>query len=129
MKSFFEILFEHIPSSERLLELEPKYLAGYFLLSLDGRPSIRLANMLTAEALINDIPSDSSDQYPEKYHNDILFALMEAWQWLLSACLVAPEPTRLLRKQNLSSNSTYFITRLGQSIKTYEDYKDFLFRQ
>ena len=63
--------------------------------------------------------------YPYKSHEDVLFALMEAWQCLLSEGFVAPRPANLRSTTGMSQNTTYFLTRRGKKIETLEDYEDY----
>ena len=58
-------------------------------------------------------------QYPPEHDDEILFALMEAWQWLENEGLVAQRPTSL--SSGASIDTKYFVTRRGKSIKTDKD--------
>ena len=52
----------------------------------------------------------------------ILFALMEAWQWLEREGLVAPRPTSLSSETVvMAAGSTYFVTSRGKKVKQRED--------
>lgn len=125
MSIFFQNLLESIPSSKILLDLEPKALAGFFLLSIVKREEIIPCSIVTADSLSHAISKDLIDKYPKECHDEVLFALMEAWQWLVNTGLVAPRPHHLSgRNTTIYHDTPYFITRLGQSIKTYEDFKD-----
>ena len=123
MKTFFEKLLERIPVADELLELDPKELAGHFLLLIQNKEHIVPDGVVTADALAHAVQRTRNEGYPVNSHNDVLFALMEAWQCLLNACLVAPEPTQIVGSHSLNYSVHYFVTRLGQSIEDYEDYK------
>ena len=71
-------------------------------------------------------PDDNPNlNYPYKSYEDVLFALMEAWQCLLSEGFVAPRPANLRSTTGMSQNTTYFVTRRGKKIETLEDYEDY----
>ena len=63
--------------------------------------------------------------YPSVGYQEILFALMEAWQHLVCEGFVAPRPTKLARPQYPSNTTLYFVTRKGQKIQTLENYEDY----
>ena len=123
MLTFFERLLQRLPTAEELLDLDPKELAGYFLLSIVDPTKIVPDSVVTAGALSYAVDKTKNDDYPVDIRNDVLFALMEAWQCLLNACLVAPVPTQIVGSQSMNYSTHYFVTRLGQSIEDYDDFK------
>lgn len=123
MLTFFESLLQTLPTAEELLNLDPAELAGHFLLSIVNPAKIVPDSVVTADALSYAVDRIKNDDYPVEIHNDVLFALMEAWQCLVNACLVAPIPTQIVGSRSIYHSPTYFVTRLGQSIKDYDDFK------
>ena len=123
ISTFFESLLQTLPTAEELLKLEPAELAGHFLLSITKPEQIVPDSIVTADALAHAVERTRNDGYPVGTHNDVLFALMEAWQCLLNACLVAPIPTQIVGSRSIYHSPNYFVTRLGQSIEDYEDFK------
>ena len=69
------------------------------------------------------IDRNSRVNYPYGCHEDVLFALMEAWQCLVSEGFVAPSPTDLPKDYSTTSATTYFVTRRGKKIETLEDFE------
>ena len=122
----FSKLFEMLPDAEDLLNLEPEELAGPLLVSLENREKIdlqfigydRIAWEINRSAL--NIPNLN---YPKGTREEVLFALMEAWQWLVCEGFVAPRPTDLPRDYSTTSVTTYFVTRRGRKIETLEDFE------
>ena len=100
----FPKLFELLPDADHLLSLQPEELAGPLLISLDGSDYIEPFTIISFDLI---------QKYPAKHEQDILFALMEAWQWLEREGFVAPRP-------NGSSTRSYFVTRRGKAIETTE---------
>ena len=125
MSIFFSNLLDMLPDADHLLSLEPEELAGPLLLSLEGREEMTPTGVIGFEGLSAAIQKKSNVKYPKGCHDDVLFALMEAWQWLVSKVLVAPRPTKLARSTALATTTTYFVTRRGQSIKTLEDFENY----
>ena len=123
MATIFERLLQRLPTAEELLNLDSKELAGHFLLSIENKENIVPDGVVTADALSHAVERTRSEGYPVNSRNDVLFALMEAWQCLLNACLVAPEPTQIVGSRSMNYSTHYFVTRLGQKIENYEDYK------
>ena len=123
MLTFFESLLQKIPTADDLLNLDPAELAGHFLLSIEKTDKIVPENIVTADALKYAVESTRNDGFPVETHNAVLFALMEAWQCLLNACLVAPIPTQIVGSQSVYAMTPYFVTRLGQSIEDYEAFQ------
>ena len=119
----FSKLFEILPDAEQLLSLEPEELAGPLLVSLGGREQINPEGIIGYDSMEHEINRSSHLKYPHGCREEVLFALMEAWQWLVREGFVAPRPTKLARSQNLATTTTYFVTRRGQRIQTSEDLK------
>ena len=123
----FSKLFKHLPDADKLLSLEPEQLAGYLLVSLEGREEImpeylikrdEMEKIIRRNSHINPKLNYSPDNYKE-----VLLALMEAWQCLLSEGFVAQKPTDL--HTHRTSTTKYFVTRRGKKIETLEDFKDY----
>lgn len=126
-------LLEMLPDAESLLRLEPEELAGPLLVSLQGREQINPEMTISHEAVFGSSDGGPRSRfsgeeqrairqnYPRERDDDILFALMEAWQWLEREGFVAPRPTRLSSRTSISMVTTYFITRRGETIQTSED--------
>ena len=124
----FSKLFEILPDAEDLLNLEPEELAGPLLVSLADRERIVPESIITYNDMSWEIEEGSSRRntnlnYPHGTREDVLFALMEAWQCLVCEGFVASRPTHLARSTNISSTTTYFVTRRGQKIEELEDYE------
>ncbi len=127
----FKKLFELLPNAEHLLSLEPEELAGPLLLSLlslNGTQSMRPEGIISYQAMSSVLEnmSDSKKKdlnlnYPPEYHDKVLFALMEAWQWLHQEGFVAPSPTSLSSIRSARTITTYFVTRRGLRVETSED--------
>ena len=120
----FRKLFEILSDADSLLRLEPEELAGPLLVSLDGDQRIDLDSTIAFDFMERSLEMMSTEirqKYPLKYGEDILFRLMEAWQWLEREGFVAPRPTRLSRERVVNAQIKYFITRRGQTIQTPED--------
>ena len=116
----FRKLFEMLPEADTLLSLEPEELAGPLLASLEGRKQINPENIIAYDFMEHEINRNSHLKYPNECREEVLFALMEAWQWLEREGFVAPRPTKLAGSQNLTTITTYFVTRRGQRIETRE---------
>ena len=124
----FSKLFEILPDAEDLLNLEPEELAGPLLVSLKGSKQIDLEDEITHRSIESEIKNgvnrnNPNLNYPYKSHEDVLFALMEAWQCLLSEGFVAQRPANLRSTIGMSQNTLYFVTRRGQKIEKLEDYE------
>lgn len=130
MPIFFK-LFELIPNAEYLLSLEPEELAGPLLISLvslDNHQSMRPEGIISFGAMssvmnhrAHQMKADLLQRYPPKSHDEVLFALMEAWQWLQREGFVAPSPTDLSSITSAGTITTYFVTRRGLRVETPED--------
>ena len=124
----FSKLFEMLPDADHLLSLSAEELAGPLLVSLEGSEQINLEDEITHKSIEGEIKNgvnrnNPNLNYPPKSHEDVLFALMEAWQCLLSERFVAPRPANLRSTTGMSQNTTYFVTRRGQKIETLDDYE------
>ena len=129
MPIFFK-LFELLPDAEHLLSLEPEELAGPLLISLvslDDHQSIRPEGIISFGAMSsvmnhksNQMKADLLQRYPPESHDEVLFALMEAWQWLQREGFVALCPTSLSSITSAGTITTYFVTRRGKKIETPE---------
>ena len=123
----FSKLFELLPDAEDLLNLEPEELAGPLLVSLVDRERINLQVIIGYERMAWDINRSALNipnlNYPKRIREDVLFALMEAWQCLVCDGFVAPRPTGLPKDYSTTSATTYFVTRRGKKIETLEDFE------
>ena len=122
MQQIFPKLFETFPDAESLLAVELEELAGPLLVSLAGNQNIMLENLISHGLMSISFEGGQRErrqQYPPEHDNEILFALMEAWQWLENEGLIAQRPTSL--SGGASIDTKYFVTRRGKSIKTDED--------
>ena len=125
--SIFSKLFEILPNAKHLLSLEPAELAGHLLISLEDIKPINPESIITYKKMVDEIErrSHSNPQliYPKVYEEDVLLALMEAWQSLLSEGFVALRPTDLPSDSYPTPSTKYSITRRGQKIETLEDFE------
>ena len=124
MSSFvniFELLFELLPDANDLLSLEPEELAGPLLISLRNSEKINPGSTIGYDSMEREINNKSHLKYPHGSREEVLFALMEAWQWLVREGFVAPRPTKLARNDTISTTTTYFVTRRGKKIETPEN--------
>ena len=129
----FSKLFEILPDAEDLLNLEPEELAGPLLVSLmdnlknnRGNDKTVSPNIIGYDNMEREINSSSHRisnlNYPYGCREDVLFALMEAWQYLFSEGYIALKPQNLAGVRGAGTIPTYFVTRRGQKIETLEDY-------
>ena len=98
-------LFETFPDAKSLLGVEPEILAGPLLVFLEGNQDITLERIISRDSIFGPLdddrrsrlPRDKREEirqrYPREHDDTILFALMEAWQWLENEGFVAPRPT------------------------------------
>ena len=123
----FSKLFELLPDAENLLSLEPEELAGPLLVSLEDSEHIKPNQVISYSNMTWEIEEGSSRRNPNLNYlpgirDDVLFALMEAWQWLEREGFVTPMPTSLAGYSTTATYGTeYFITRRGKRIQTSED--------
>ena len=116
----FSKLFEMFPDAKQFLSLSAEELAGPLLISLEGIKPINPEVLITHKNMLMEIKKNPRRLiYPAPADGDVLLALMEAWQSLLSEGFLAPIPKDL---RNVTT-TTYFVTRKGQKIQTLEDYK------
>ena len=132
MAQRFPTLLEMLPDAESLLRLEPEELAGPLLVSLQGREQINPEMTISHESVFGSSDGGPRSRfsgeeqrairqnYPREHDDEILFALMEAWQWLEREGFVAPRPTRLSGRLSLGTTTEYFVTRRGKTIETPE---------
>jgi uncharacterized protein (TIGR02391 family) len=92
-----------LPDPEVLLSLTPEELAGVLLpiLSCQG-------GNLSAYNFVNEL-HQMQEVYPRTHVNGIGKAIMEAWTWLMTQGLLAPDPRQ-------SSGDWVFVTRRGAEI-------------
>ena len=118
MSTFFENLFERLPEAEQLLRLEPEQLARHLLLSLGTLESYISSRCHSLWKHESAMQMTRHLNYPSNSHEEVLFALMEAWQWLKNEGFVAPRPQDLPSGDSRGSATRYFVTRRGrQSIR------------
>lgn len=124
----FPKLFEMLPDAEHLLSLSAEELAGPLLVSFEDRDRIIPENIIGYDNLEREIERNRNPNLNYLHGNceEVLFALMEAWQCLVSEKFVAPRPTNLPSEgRGTRSTTTYFVTRKGQKIETLEDFEDY----
>ena len=119
----FPKLLEMLPDADSLLSLEPEELAGPLLVSLEGNQNLDLGSTISHRHLSwsFEAKTELRQKYPPKHDDEILFRLMEAWQWLKNEGFVAPRPTDLSRERVSDAPIKYFVTRRGKTIQTTED--------
>lgn len=83
----FSKLFERLPDAEYLLSRSAEELAGQLLVALEGSEQIIPENAILYDNMKRDIDSFSRKNpnlnYLDGCHDEILLALMEAWQCLV----------------------------------------------
>ena len=127
----FSKLFDILPDAEQLLSLEPEELAGPLLMSLEDSEQIKPNEVISYRSMKWEIEEGSSRRktnlnYPYSLRDDVLFALMEAWQWLEREGFVTPMPTSVAGYTTTATYGTeYFITRRGKRIQTSEDLESY----
>ena len=122
----FSKLFEMLPDAEHLLSLSAEELAGPLLVSLEGGDWINLEETILYNDMVQEIKRSARRiphlNYPSRSTKDVIFALMEAWQHLVSKGFVAPRP-EIPGSSYILKPNTFFVTRKGQKIETLEDYE------
>ena len=124
-------LLESLQNADYLLSLEPEELAGPLLVYLNGNQNIYPEQLVSYTGVFEKYDQFSPrisenkqremrQKYPRERDNDILCALMEAWQWLERESLVAPKPL-FDREIRGGGGIPYFVTRRGKSIETPGD--------
>ncbi|MDE0325629.1 MAG: TIGR02391 family protein [Candidatus Poribacteria bacterium] len=127
----FSKLFKILPDADHLLSLEPEILARPLLISLENSDNIPpIENIIGYDPMVREIEEGISRgnpnlNYPPGSRDKVLFALMEAWQWLEREGFVAPRPLNLARSQGALVSTRYFVTRRGQRVKTSDDLKSY----
>ena len=120
--SFFSQLFDVIPDADILLSLEPQQLAGPLLVSLEDNEWIKPNEVISHASMEYAIQGDLKQKYPYNCRDKVLYALMEAWQWLEREGFVTPMPTSLVGISTTAEYGTqYFISKRGEKIQTSED--------
>ena len=125
IQQIFPKLFSMFSDAEDLLSLEPEELAGPLLLALEGNDRIIRDNVVSNDllsSLFKSMPK-MRQEYPSNLDNEILFALMEAWQWLEREGFIAPRPTSLAGESSAGNIDKYFVTRRGKGIETREEFE------
>ena len=118
IQQIFPKLSQMLPNADDLLSLEPEELAGPLLLSLQDSNRINPSEVISFSLLKRSKVQEYLSHNPDK----ILFALMEAWQWLEREGFVAPRPTSLSSATvAMAAGTTYFVTSRGKKIKQRED--------
>ena len=129
MAQTFPTLLERLPDADSLLNLPLEELAGHLLVSLQGSQSITRENIISHDFMFSGFDDnrrpglsqgkhgEMRQRYPREHDDEILFRLMEAWQWLEREGFVAPRPTNLSRERSLGMANTYFVTKRGQTIE------------
>ena len=131
----FNKLFELLPNAEHLLSLEPEELAGPLLVclvSLNDNQCMKPEEIISSSAMKRTMETISDSKrkdrnlnYPYKSYDKVLFALMEAWQWLEREGFVAQRPTSLLGSTTVPYTTEYFVTRRGLRVETSEDLESY----
>lgn len=126
-------LFDMLPDAEHLLSLKPEELAGPLLVSLIDNVKNNLndktvsPNIIGYDNMKREIGRSSyripNLNYPSGCRDEVLFALMEAWQYLFSKGYIALKPKNLAGISDAGTIPTYFITRRGEEVETLEDYE------
>ena len=125
IQQIFPKLFSMFSDAEDLLSLEPEELAGPLLLALEGNDRIIRDNVVSNDllsSLFKSMPK-MCQEYPSNLDNEILFALMEAWQWLEREGFIAPRPTSLAGESSAGNIDKYFVTRRWKGIETREEFE------
>jgi len=104
-----------VPDPELLLQLGPDEVAN-ILLAIFKNPGQR-ATHISAYNFVNEL-RQMQPVYPQQYVPRIATVIGEAFQWLLNAGLMAPDPFD-------NHGSGLYITRLGWQVETGESFKDF----
>ena len=98
-----------LPNAEDVLALEPEELAGYMLEWFNSVPNLQLSRYnISLDHCVQD--------YPERHHQQLQMALMEAWVWMEGHSFIAPLPGTHNR-----DGDWYFVTRRGKRIKKAVD--------
>ena len=100
-------LYELIPDANSVLALEPEELAGVALeliipIASGNSPGLHPTAFTNPEVL---------GRFADK-HNEVQYAMAEAWNWLLREGLIAPAPG--------DTHGWHFVTRRGMQLKNRE---------
>ena len=127
LEEIFPKLFELLPEADQLLSLEPEELAGPLLVALDGSELIEPFEIISFDLMRPYFQAHPSvrERYPNEHDKEILFALMESWQWLEREGFVAPRPTHLPEGTFSSGVPRYFVTKRGKTIETPQALEDY----
>ena len=96
-------LYELMPEAEAVLALEPEELAGVAM-ELISHTEPMSPSRLHPTSFVHP---QTIGPYPENRRNEIEFALLEAWNWLVQEGLIAPT----------TDGGWHFITRRGKRLK------------
>ena len=123
LQQIFPKLFELLPEADQLLSLGPEQLAGPLLVALDGSDRIEPFEIISFHFMRLYFQAHPlvRERYPPEHDDEILFALMESWQWLEREGFVAPRPANLSGRTFSSGVTYYFVTKRGKTIETPED--------
>ena len=137
MASLFENLLELHPNVDKLLELQVNELAGALLLSIktkgqhnaeyDTRKAVSAKNEfkpvdeITYRAL--DLAIKQKADTEMHASNELLYALMEATQFLINHGFLAQTPTQTQKSTGIYSIPTYFPTRKAEAIDTMQEWE------
>lgn len=124
-------LLDILQNADYLLSLEPEELAGPLLAYLGSSQNMYPEQLISYTGMFEKYDQFSPriseneqremrQKYPRGRDNDILCALMEAWQWLEREGFVAPKPL-FDREIRGGGGIPYFVTRRGKSIETPDD--------
>ncbi len=124
IQQIFPKLFSMFSNADDLLSLEPEELAGPLLLSFEGNDHISRDNVISYDLLDRSFEPTPGlrEKYPTSRADEILFALMEAWQWLEREGFIAPKPTSLVGESSVRGADTFFVTCRGKTMVRREDF-------
>lgn len=127
IQQIFPKLFSMFSNADDLLSLEPEELAGPLLLSFEGNDHIVRDNVISHNllSLAFEPRPELREKYPIGRADEILFALMEAWQWLEREGFIAPKPSSLASGSSVRGADTFFVTSRGKTIVNSEDFDEY----
>lgn len=102
-------LFDLVPDASTILSLEPEELAGLGL-ELVNSVGPHSASRLHPTTFTHP---DTIGNYTVGDRQQIEYAMMEAWSWLIQEGLIAPKPG--------DTSGWHFLTRRGKKIKNRDD--------
>ena len=119
-------LLDSFGSAKELLRREPeelgKVLLEYLLDNEDDSQRIDLERLIGhilfdrfegGDIYTPDMVEEMRCRYPKGKEEDVLYVLMEGWQWLILEGFVAPAP----KMRPTSDKQLYFVTRRGIKMK------------